>query len=124
MNYKAFLTIVLLIISNTFMTLAWYGHLKLSEYKWFSKLSLISVILISWFIALFEYMFQVPANKIGFKENGGPFNLMQLKIIQEGITLTVFTAFSLIAFKNQTLKSNHLIAFVFIILAVYFIFKD
>ena len=120
---KSFLTILLLIISNSFMTLAWYGHLKFSEWPRFSKLGLISIILISWGIALFEYMFQVPANRIGFKENGGPFSLMQLKVIQEVITLLVFTAFSLIVFKNQTFSYNHLIGFVFLVLAVYFIFK-
>ncbi|MBL7711472.1 MAG: DMT family protein, partial [Chitinophagaceae bacterium] len=78
---KAALTIFLLILSNTFMTLAWYGHLKFHEWKWFSKLGLTAVILVSWGIALFEYCFQVPANRIGFKENGGPFTLWQLKVI-------------------------------------------
>ncbi len=121
---KGLITIGLLILSNTFMTIAWYGHLKFAEWKWFGKLSLIAVILISWGIALFEYMFQVPANKIGFKENGGPFSLVQLKVIQEVITLTVFVAFSLVVFKNITFKINHLIGFVFLVLAVYFIFKD
>ncbi|MCU0371278.1 MAG: DMT family protein [Bacteroidales bacterium] len=113
----------LLVLSNLFMTLAWYGHLKFSEWKWFSKLGLVSIILISWGIALFEYFFQVPANKIGFKGNGGPFTLVELKVIQEVITLTVFTAFTLIAFKNETLKSNHIVGFIFLILAVYFVFK-
>jgi len=113
----------LLVLSNLFMTLAWYGHLKFSEWKWFSKLGLVSIILISWGIALFEYFFQVPANKIGFKGNGGPFTLVELKVIQEVITLTVFTAFTLVAFKNETIKSNHIIGFIFLILAVYFIFK-
>ncbi|HTN18508.1 MAG TPA: DMT family protein [Chitinophagaceae bacterium] len=120
---KAVLTIFLLILSNTFMTLAWYGHLKFHEWKWFSKLGLISVILISWGIALFEYCFQVPANRIGFKENGGPFTLWQLKVIQEVITLVVFTIFTLFAFKTETLRMNHLIGFGFLVLAVYFIFK-
>lgn len=121
---KAFLTILLLICSNTFMTLAWYGHLKFSEWKWFNKLGLISIVLISWGIALFEYFFQVPANRIGFKGNGGPFSLVQLKVIQEVITLVVFILFSLIAFKTETLKWNHFIGFIFLILAVYFIFKN
>jgi uncharacterized protein (DUF486 family) len=120
---KAILTILLLILSNTFMTIAWYGHLKFSEWKWFNKLGIIAIILISWSIALFEYMFQVPANRIGFKENGGPFSLVQLKVIQEVITLVVFGIFTLIVFKNETFKWNHLLAFVFIILAVYFMFK-
>ena len=121
---KAILTISLLILSNTFMTVAWYGHLKFSEWKWFNKLGIIAIILISWSIALFEYVFQVPANRIGFKENGGPFSLVQLKVIQEVITLIVFSLFSLLIFKNQIFKWNHIVAFVFIILAVYFMFKD
>lgn len=120
---KGVLTIVLLVLSNTFMTLAWYGHLKFAEWKWFNKLGLISIVLISWGIALFEYSFQVPANRIGFRGNGGPFSLLQLKMIQEVITLVVFAAFSLVAFKTETFRLNHIIAFVFLILAVYFMFK-
>ncbi len=120
---KAFYTIALLIMSNIFMTLAWYGHLKFKDIKWFATLPLLAVILISWGIALFEYFFQVPANRIGFRENGGPFTLVELKVIQEVITLLVFTIFSVLAFKNETIKVNHIIGFVFLILAVYFIFK-
>ena len=106
------------------MTFAWYGHLKFKEMKWSQNLGLISIILISWGIALFEYMLQVPANRTGFKEYGGPFSLVQLKVIQEVITLTVFVIFSVIFFKDQTLKLNHFIGFIFLILAVYFMFKD
>jgi hypothetical protein len=120
---KALLTIGLLILSNVFMTFAWYGHLKFKQYNWFNNLGLVSIIFISWGVALFEYSFQVPANRIGFTENGGPFNLWQLKVIQEVITLTVFTVFSLVFFKNETFSTNHLIGFGFLILAVYFIFK-
>jgi uncharacterized protein (DUF486 family) len=120
---KAFITIVLLILSNAFMTLAWYGHLKFKEMKWSQNLGLMSIILISWGIALFEYMLQVPANRTGFKENGGPFSLVQLKVIQEVITLTVFVIFSVLFFKNETFKLNHLVGFIFLVLAVYFIFK-
>jgi len=120
---KSVWTIGLLILSNAFMTLAWYGHLKFKELAWFSKLGLFSIILISWGIALFEYCFQVPANRIGFNENGGPFSLVQLKVIQEVITLVIFTLFTLIFFKNETFKLNHFIGFVFLVLAVYFIFK-
>ena len=120
---KGIYTILLLVMSNSFMTLAWYGHLKFSELKWFSKLGLVSIVLISWGIALFEYAFQVPANRIGYKENGGPFSLIELKVIQEVITLLVFTVFSVLFFKNEHIKINHLIGFVFLILAVYFIFK-
>jgi len=120
---QGFYTIFLLTISNVFMTFAWYGHLKLKEFSWFSALPLIAVIAISWGIAFFEYCFQVPANRIGFKGNGGPFTLMQLKVIQEIITLIVFTIFSTVAFKTETLRWNHLAAFVCLIFAVYFIFK-
>jgi len=120
---KIFLTISMLVVSNVFMTFAWYGHLKMREFKWFDALPVFVIILISWGIALFEYFFQVPANRIGFNGNGGPFSLMQLKVIQEVITLVVFVIFSLIAFKNETFRWNHLIGFIFLVLAVYFIFK-
>lgn len=116
-------TILLLILSNTFMTLAWYGHLKFKEMKWFENLGLISIILISWGIALFEYFSQVPANRIGYKENGGPFSLVELKVIQEVISISVFTIFTILFFKNESLKWNHLMGFGFLILAVYFIFR-
>jgi uncharacterized protein (DUF486 family) len=121
---KGLVTIILLILSNTFMTFAWYGHLKFKEMKWSQNLGLMSLILISWGIALFEYMLQVPANRTGFKEFGGPFSLMQLKVIQEVITLTVFVIFSLIFFKAETFRLNHLIGFIFLVLAVYFMFKE
>lgn len=119
---KQFYTIVLLVISNGFMTLAWYGHLKMNEFSWFRSLGLFSIILISWGIAFFEYCFQVPANRIGFVNNGGPFSLVQLKVLQEVITLVVFVVFSYFAFQTQ-IKPNHIIGFVFLVLAVYFIFK-
>ena len=120
---KAFYTIFLLILSNVFMTFAWYGHLKFKEIKWFETLPLIGFILISWGIALFEYCFQVPANKIGFKGNGGLFSLIELKVMQEVITLIVFMLFTLFFFKTETFRWNHLIGFVFLVLAVYFVFK-
>lgn len=120
---KSVYTIVLLALSNTFMTFAWYGHLKFKEMKWFETLPLFGVVLISWGIALFEYFFQVPANRIGYKGNGGPFTLVELKVIQEVITLLIFTVFSVVLFKNETFRMNHLIGFVFLVLAVYFIFK-
>jgi len=123
MKHKVLMTIGLLILSNTFMTIAWYGHLKFSEWKWFQKLPLIAIILISWGIALFEYLFQVPANRIGFDENGGPFSLVQLKVIQEVITLIIFSVFTFLVFKNESIKWNHILAFIFLILAVYFMFK-
>jgi len=120
---KAIITILFLVLSNTFMTFAWYGHLKFKDMQWSKGLGLFSIILISWGIALFEYCFQVPANRVGFNENGGPFNLWQLKVIQEVITLVVFTAFTLLFFKTESFRMNHIIGFCFLILAVYFIFK-
>ncbi len=120
---KSIYTIGLLLLSNIFMTIAWYGHLKFKQFSWFTNLGLVSIILISWGIALFEYAAQVPANKIGYSGNGGPFSLWQLKVIQEVITLIVFTVFTLIVFKNETFRLNHLIGFCFLVLAVYFIFK-
>jgi len=121
---KNLATVLLLVLSNTFMTIAWYGHLKLRSMSRFENLSLFTVILLSWGIAFFEYTLQVPANRIGYKENGGPFSLVQLKVIQEVISLTVFTGFTLLIFKNEHFRLNHLIAFGFLILAVYFMFKD
>ncbi len=106
-----------------FMTFAWYGHLKFKEMKWSASLPLITIILISWGIAFFEYLLQVPANRIGFKNYGGPFSLVELKVIQEVITLVVFVCFSILFFKTEVFRWNHLIGFVFLILAVYFIFK-
>lgn len=120
---KGLVSIVLLVASNLFMTFAWYGHLKIKDWKSMENLGLFTIILISWGIAFFEYCLQVPANKIGFSGNGGPFSLLQLKVIQEVITLVVFMLFSLLFFKNETFKWNHLIGFIFLILAVYFIFK-
>jgi len=120
---RGLMTIGLLILSNIFMTMAWYGHLRFGEMKGFQKLGLMTIILISWGIALFEYCAQVPANRIGYSQYGGPFSLWQLKVIQEVITLIVFTLFALLVFKNETFRVNHIIGFVFLILAVYFIFK-
>lgn len=120
---RALYTIILLVLSNTFMTFAWYGHLKFKDMKWSASLPLITVILISWGIALFEYLLQVPANRIGFKNYGGPFSLLELKVIQEVITLVVFVVFSLVFFKTETFRWNHLLGFVFLVLAVYFVFK-
>lgn len=120
---KGFYTILLLIVSNIFMTFAWYGHLKMrQEYNWFAALPLIGVITFSWAIAFFEYSCQIPANRIGFIGNGGPFSLMQLKVIQEVITLVIFTVFTTIFFKGEALHWNHLAAFICLIAAVYFVF--
>ena len=105
------------------MTFAWYGHLKFKDMKWSANLGLVTVILISWGIALFEYILQVPANRLGSKEYGGPYSLMQLKVIQEVITLVVFVVFSLIFFREETFRWNHLIGMIFLVLAVFFMFK-
>ena len=117
------LTILLLILSNAFMTIAWYGHLRMAQLPGFSKLGLWAIILISWGIALIEYCFMIPANRIGYRENGGPFFLVELKVIQEVISLTVFALFVLLMFKNEQLRLNHLLGFLCLIAAVYFIFK-
>jgi len=101
MELRAYYTIGLLILSNTFKTLAWYGHLKFHELKWFENLGLFTVIMLSWGIALFEYFAQIPANRIGFKGNGGPFSLVELKVIQEVITLVIFSGFTLLFFKMK-----------------------
>lgn len=120
---KALFTIGLLILSNTFMTFAWYGHLKFKSVDWLESLGLVAIILISWGIAFFEYVFQVPANRIGFEGNGGPFSMMELKVIQEVISLTVFVVVSTYIFKSEVLRWNHFVGLIFMILAVYFIFK-
>lgn len=120
---SAFYTIALLICSNIFMTLAWYGHLKLHAAGVSSHWPLIGVIAFSWAIAFFEYCCQVPANRIGFEGNGGPFSLMQLKVIQEVISLVVFCIIANVLFQGQHLHWNHLAALVCLVLAVYFVFK-
>ncbi|MCF0209493.1 MAG: DMT family protein, partial [Bacteroidaceae bacterium] len=111
-------TILLLVGSNIFMTLAWYGHLKLQEMNISNSWPLIGVILFSWGLAFFEYCLQVPSNRIGFVGNGGPFSLFQLKIIQEVISLTVFTIVAMVMFKGETLHWNHVASFVCLIAAV------
>ena len=105
-------TIVLLTISNIFMTFAWYGHLK------YRDVALPKVIVVSWSIAFLEYCFQVPANRIGSYE----FSAAQLKTIQEVITLTVFSVFSVLYLKEQ-LRWNYLVGFALIVAAVFVIFK-
>ena len=121
---KGLYTILLLIASNVFMTFAWYGQLKLPEVVPSSKdWPLIFIILLSWGIALIEYFFMIPANRIGSVVNGGPFNLIQLKVIQETISLIVFTAIVITVFKTETFRWNHIVSFVLIVLAVFFAFK-
>ena len=116
-----FWTILLLIVSNIFMTFAWYGHLKLQEMKISTSWPLILVILFSWGLAFFEYCAQVPANRLGSSINGGPFSLVQLKVIQEVISLMVFTIVVSLLFKGESLHWNHLAAFVCLVMAVFFV---
>ncbi len=120
---KALITIGLLILSNAFMTLAWYGHLRFKDFEWGKNLGLFAIIGISWGIAFFEYVLQVPANRIGSNLHGGPFTLVQLKVLQEVITLAVFTVFTLIAFKHEALRWNHALAGAFLVAAVWLVFK-
>ncbi len=120
---KGFYSIGLLVLSNVFMTIAWYGHLKTSGSKKMTLWALTVLILISWGIAFFEYCLQVPANRIGYKGNGGPFTLIQLKVIQEVLSLLVFMGFTVFFFKDETFRWNHIAAFCLIVIAVYLVFK-
>lgn len=120
---NGFYTIGLLIVANIFMTFAWYGHLKLQQIKVISdNTPLYFVILMSWGLALAEYCCQVPANRIGYVGNDGTFSLMQLKVIQEVISLVVFTIFTVVFFNSESLHWNHFAAFACLILAVFFAF--
>ena len=116
------LTIILLIISNVFMTFAWYGNLKLQAMGVTKSWPLIAIILLSWGVAFFEYCVMIPANRIGFRDNGGPFSLFQLKIIQEVISLTVFTVIAMLMFQGEKLHWNHIAAFICLMAAVGFAF--
>jgi uncharacterized protein (DUF486 family) len=102
------------------MTFAWYGHLRLEAIPRFSHLPLILVILMSWGLAFFEYCAQVPANRIGFDGNGGPFSMVQLKIIQEAVSLMVFTIISTAFLGGTPLQWNHYVSFGLILVAVFF----
>jgi uncharacterized protein len=127
---RSLYTILLLCASNIFMTFAWYGHLKfknlgasvenVSNSHWSN---LLKIIVISWGIAFFEYVLMVPANRLGSKLYGGNFDLTQLKVIQEAISLLIFVIIVVFFFKGETLKWNHFAAFALIIGAVYLVFK-
>ncbi len=122
---NGWLTVGLLVVSNIFMTFAWYGQLKLQQMKVITSATpLITVILLPWGIALFEYCFMVPANRYGFHENGGAFSLLQLKVIQEVISLMIFTVFTILFFRGEALHWNHFLAFCLLIIAVYLVFMD
>lgn len=122
-HMRATLTIILLILSNAFMTLAWYGHLRFKDHPNLAKIGLAGVVLLSWGIAFFEYCLQVPANRLGHMEHGGPFTLVQLKVIQEVITLVVFVVFAMLFFRNESFRWNHALAGLFLVAAVWLVFK-
>ena len=118
---RGWLTIGMLLVSNTFMTLAWYGQIAFKSKL--ERVGLVAVILLCWSIALFEYFVAVPANRIGSNQFCGPFTLWELKVIQEVISLTVFTIFMLLFMRSDALRWNHLAGFGCLILAVYLIFR-
>ena len=123
MTTRAIYTILLLLTSNTFMTIAWYGHLRFREVPVFKNAGLFTLILVSWGIAFLEYLLMVPANRLGSAHTGGPFNMWQLKLIQEVISISVFVVFTLIFFKNDALSLNHVIGFLLLLGSVYFFFR-
>ena len=116
--------VLLLILSNVFMTFAWYGHLRLQQTGVSAHWPLFLVISFSWMIAFFEYCCQVPANRLGFVENGGPFNLVQLKVIQECISLVVFAVVANFLFQHEQFHWNHAAAALCLVAAVYFVFME
>ena len=118
---KFIATILLLVVSNAFMTLAWYGQIAFRSRL--ERYSLTAIVLLSWGVALVEYCFMIPANRVGSVAFGGPFTLWQLKVIQEVVSLSVFTLFALVFMKSDTLRWNHLAGFACLVLAVYFIFR-
>ena len=119
---RGLISILMLVVSNVFMTLAWYGNLKLEQMNISKDWPLIAIILLSWGVALLEYLVMIPANRIGSQVTGGPFTLMQLKIIQEAVSLTVFTVIVATVFKGEPIRWNHMVSFAFIVLAVFFAF--
>lgn len=122
---NGWLTVGLLVVSNIFMTFAWYGQLKLQQMKVItSDTPLCIVILMSWGIALMEYCFMVPANRYGYLGNGGAFSLLQLKVIQEVISLLIFTVFTIMFFRGEALHWNHFLAFALLIIAVWLVFME
>lgn len=123
MTTRTLQVILLLATSNAFMTLAWYGHLQLKRWGWLPGASLLTIIMLSWALALPEYACQVPANRLGYHDNGGPFTLFELKTLQEVISLTVFTLITVFVFRTEKLAWNHLVGFALLVLAVFFVFN-
>lgn len=118
---RGIVAVGLLVVSNAFMMLAWYGHIAFKSRL--ERFGMAAIVLLSWGIALLEYCFQVPANRIGSAQFGGPFSIWELKVIQEVVSLSVFTLFALVFMKSDTLRWNHLAGFACLVLAVYFIFR-
>jgi uncharacterized protein (DUF486 family) len=116
---RGFATIGLLIMSNIFMTLAWYGHLRAQPAQHLSLKAWLMVVLGSWGLAFFEYILQVPANRIGYKGLGGPFSLVALKVIQEAIALVVFVLVAKVLFRGETLELRHYLALLLVLVAVW-----
>lgn len=119
---RTYFTIALLIGSNVFMTLAWYGHLKWKTLPWLNKYGLPGLVLFSWMIALFEYIMMVPANRLGSRETGGNLDLFQLKILQEVISILVFVLVVQFIFKGEALHWRYVVAFCLIMIAVWLVF--
>ncbi|MBR1849990.1 MAG: DMT family protein [Bacteroidales bacterium] len=119
---RGLLSILMLVVSNVFMTLAWYGNLKLEQMNVTKDWPLIAIILLSWGVALLEYLVMIPANRIGSQVTGGPFSLMQLKVIQECVSLFVFTVIVATLFKGEPIRWNHVVSFGCIVAAVFFAF--
>ncbi|MCX7930674.1 MAG: DMT family protein [Chlorobi bacterium] len=124
MVLRGVLTVLLLAISNAFMTFAWYGHLRYSGQLGGGRFGIVGIILSSWMIALLEYMFMIPANRIGYVGTGGPFTMVQLRAIQEAVSLTVFALIATTIFGTVRLQWNHVVGFVLLVAAVYFIFRS
>lgn len=118
---RGIIAILLLVVSNLLMTFAWYGQVMFKSK--IERFSIFTIILLSWAVAFFEYIAMVPANRIGSQQYGGPLSIWQLKIIQEAISLTVFAVLVQIIMKNEAIRWNHIVGFVFLLLAVFFIFK-
>ena len=119
---RLFYTAFLLFASNVFMTLAWYGHLKWKNFSFGSNWCLAGIILFSWGIALIEYILMVPANRLGSKETGGSLDMFQLKILQEVISIVVFSVVVVFIFRGETLHWRYVLAFCLLIAAVGLVF--
>ncbi|MBL7812433.1 MAG: DMT family protein [Bacteroidetes bacterium] len=115
-------TVILLVSSNVFMTLAWYGHLKWKSHPLLLKYGMAGIFLFSWGLAFFEYLLQVPANRLGSRETGGTMDLFQLKILQEVISIAVFTILALFVFQGEAFHWRYGVAFVLILAAVWLVF--